>query len=336
MKQIGSYMYIGGNFQSINGNPQYSITRVDYNTCIVDPIYDGTGGIIGVQAGAEVYCIEEIISVSSLVIGGNFTTLSNGTTPALHIATISGLGNPGGSQSYAEFNGGVNAKVYSVYHDTSTNRTYFGGDFTAVNVNLGSLNFAYCAYYDSNIPSWSPVASNQFNAPVSIIQPTAYAQIWVGGQFGQVGAVGQQYNTYIDPTTPSLYFDTGFLMTQPPLYKQAFYSAGQSTLGVILGADFYTSNAYGIWTSLGSYGGTGTVSGVNYWNSDWKVVLDGDVKVRSHSILPHTCMFTGSFKYDNTSYGNYTIVPRNVSQQFIGDTACSFWSIIGQGVGTFS
>lgn len=338
MKQIGSHMYIGGNFQSINGNAnaQYGITRVDTFSYLEDPIYDWAGGINGVQAGAEVYCMEE--KGSEIVIGGNFTTLSNGTTPALHIATISGLGSPSGSQSFAEFNGGVSAKVFSIYQDTTTNYTYVGGDFTQVNINLGALGYFYCAYYDNNLASWNPVAGNNMNAPVSIIKGIpAYAQIWVGGSFGPVGGVGQQYNTYIDPSNPSaLWFDSGLLLTQPPLYKQAFYSAGIGTLGVILGADFYISSAYGIWTSLGSYGGSGTVSGVNYWNSDWKVVLDADSFVRSHSTLPHSCIFTGSFKYDNTSYGNYTIVPRNVSQQFIGDTACSFWSIIGQGVGTFS
>ena len=337
MKQIGSHMYIGGNFQSINGNAtaQYGITRVATSSYVEDLIFDGTGFIFGVQIGAEVYCMEEV--GSNIVIGGNFTTLSNGST-ALHIATISGLGSPSGSQFFAEFNGGVSAKVFSIYQDTATNYTYVGGDFTQVNINLGALGYFYCAYYDNNLASWNPVAGNNMNAPVSIIKGIpAYAQIWVGGSFGPVGGVGQQYNTYIDPSNPSaLWFDSGLLLTQPPLYKQAFYSAGIGTLGVILGADFYISSAYGIWTSLGSYGGSGTVSGVNYWNSDWKVVLDGDSFVRSHSILPHSCIFTGSFKYDNTSYGNYTITTRNVSQQFIGDTACSFWSIIGQGVGTFS
>jgi hypothetical protein len=153
-------------------------------------------------------------------------------------------------------------------------------------------------------------------------------------KFGPVGGVGQQYNTYIDEVTPSLYFDTGLTITTPPTYKQAFYHSG--TLGVINGGDFYVNSAYGIWTSIGAYGGSGIVTGVDYFSGDWKVVLEANAEVRSHAILPHTCIFTGSFKYDNTAYGNYSITTRNVSQQFIGDTACSFWSIIGQGVGVFS
>jgi hypothetical protein len=335
MKQIGGYMYIGGNFQSINGNatPQYGITRVDTSSYVENLIFDGAGGVFGVQVGGEVYCIEE--KGSEVVIGGSFTTLSNGAS-ALYIAIIFGIMSPSGSQSYAEFNGGVSAQVFSIYHDPSTNFTFVGGDFTAVNISLGSLGYFYCAYYDNNLASWLPVATNAFNAPVYIIKGIiSYAQIWVGGSFGPIGG-GQSYNTYIDPANPGNYNDTGLFLTQPILYKQAFYQQPIGTLGVILGADFYISSAYQVWTSIGAYGGSGTLSGVNYWNGDWKVVLDANAQVRSHSTLPHSCIFTGSFKYDNNSYGNYTITTRNVSQQFIGDTACSFWSIIGDGVGNFS
>jgi len=337
MKQIGGYMYIGGNFQTINGNatPQYGITRVDTSSYVEDLIFDGAGFVFGVQVGAEVYCMEEV--GSNIVIGGNFTTLSNGAT-ANYIATISGLGSGSGSQSYAEFAGGVGAKVYAVYHDNSTNFTFVGGDFTSVNITGGAIGLVYCAYYDNTTASWLNVAGNNINAPVSIIKGVvSYSQIWVGGSFGAVGGVGQQYNTYVDPFTPSaVWTDTGLTLSQPPLYKQAFYQQSIGTLGVINGADFYTSSALGTWTSLGSYGGSGNVSGVSYFSGDWKVVLEGDNFVRTHSTLPHSCIFTGTFKYDNISYGNYTITTRNVSQQFIGDDANSFWSIIGQGVGAFS
>ena len=60
------------------------------------------------------------------------------------------------------------------------------------------------------------------------------------------------------------------------------------------------------------------------------------MSVDTYTTTGHACIFTGSFKYDNTSYGNYTITSWNVAQQFIGDTSCYFWYIIGQGVGTFS
>jgi hypothetical protein len=322
------YMYIGGNFTSINTIPQYGITRVSIVSYTEDPVFDG-GTIIGIQMGQEVYCIEDVSG--ELVIGGNFSSWSNGT-PCSQIGIITNPYSFSGSQIFNEFQGGVNAKVWSIYYDTITNFTYVGGDFTNVDVSGLGPPYAYCAYYDNNLSSWNPVAGNNFNGSVYLIKKTSYAQIWVGGSFGPVSGVGQQYNTYVDVSSPQInWFDTGLVLVSPPTYKQGFYTS--PFLAVINGANFYISNAYGIWTSLGAYGGTGTITGINYWNSNWKVILDSYNYVRSYG---HSCIFTGSFKYDNVFYSNYTISTRNVSQQFIGDTTCSFWSIIGQGVGAFS
>jgi hypothetical protein len=105
------------------------------------------------------------------------------------------------------------------------------------------------------------------------------------------------------------------------------------------GTTFYREDTATVWTSLGVPSVGTTITGINYdttSSGDWKVIYDNYAYIRSHSVQPHSCAFTGSFKYDNTSYGTYTINPRNVSQQFIGDTTCTFWSIIGAGVGTFS
>ena len=105
------------------------------------------------------------------------------------------------------------------------------------------------------------------------------------------------------------------------------------------GTTFYREDAATIWTSLGVPSVGTTITGINYdttSSGDWKVIYDNYAYIRSHSVQPHSCEFQGSFIYDGTAYTKYTIVPRNVSQQFIGDATCSFWSIIGAGVGTFS
>jgi hypothetical protein len=331
--QYGGFMYIGGNFQSINGNAtaQYGITRVSLSSYTEDPIYDGAGGINGVQIGAEVLCIE-LDNNGDLLIGGDFTTLSNGS-PALRIVKISNLLAPGGSQLYNEFNGGVGAKVFTIFFDAGTNYIWVGGEFTAVNVNLGALNYAYCSYYDNNISSWGAVAGNQFNSSVYIIKPTSYAQLWVGGNFGPVGGVGQSYNTYIENTNPATYNDTTLVMSSSPTYKQAFYNG---TLAVINLPDLYTSSAYQSWTSLGAFGGSGQATGIAYFQGAYKVILESYGFVRSLSTVSNASVFTGSYKYNGVSYGNYTITTTNVSQQFIGDPTCTFWSIIGGSAGSFS
>jgi hypothetical protein len=333
--QYGGFMFIGGNFQSINGNAtaQYGITRVSLSSYTEDLIYEA-GVVYGVQVGAEVLCIE-LDNNGDLLIGGDFTTLSNGS-PALRIVKITNLLGPSGSQFYNEFNGGVDAKVFTIFYDAGTNYIWVGGDFLAVNVNLGSLNYAYCSYYDNNISSWGAVAGNQFNSSVYIIKPTSYAHLWVGGNFGPVGGVGQQYNTYIENTSPATYNDTTLVMSTPPTYKQAFYNNPLGTLAVINLPDLYTSSAYQTWISLGAFGGSGQPTGISYFQGDYKVILESYGFVRTLQAVGNASIFTGSFKYNGVSYGNYTITPTNASQQFIGDPTCTFWSIIGQGVGTFS
>ena len=332
LKQVGNYMFIAGNFQSINGNAtaQYGITRVDTTTYIEDPMYDGASGIYGVQVGAEVFCIEE--ANGEVLIGGTFTTLSTGGA-CNHIARI---GNPlgaSGSQTYSEYNGGVDARVFTIYHDSNTNYTWLGGDFINVNITLGILNYSYCAYYDNGTASWGMVAGNGFNSRVAIIKPTSYGHLWVGGSFGPIAFSGQSYNTYIENTNPATYNDTTLVMGTPPNYKQAFYNGSIYVDNV---PDLYYSNAYQTWTSLGAYGGAGIVSGINLWNGESKVISESYTHIRSTQAVGDDSIFIGNFKYNGITYANYTITPTNWSQQFIADTTCNFWSPIGSLIGTFS
>jgi hypothetical protein len=118
-------------------------------------------------------------------------------------------------------------------------------------------------------------------------------------------------------------------------YKQSYYS-GEIAVWDDAGAAFQKSSSYQVWTSLGDPIGPGyTLTGINN-NGGWKVIYSSNTYVRQHGILPHSCEFQGTFIYDGTNYTKYTITPRNVSQQFIGDIDNSYWSIIGQAVGVFS
>jgi len=335
----GGFMYIGGNFSAVidvngvNATPQFSITRVELTTYLFDPIYDGAGNVYGVQSGTDVFAIHDI--AGSLGIGGNFTQKSNGSFPFSSIGAISNPYAIGGSQFYNEFQGGADARVYAIYYDSGNGRTYIGGDFTNVGISTSTTPANYCAYYDFNFSGWFQVANNQINNSVYTIKPTSYSQILLTGVFNTSMGISNDYSVYIDNTTPNTFSDTTFSFGGlQPTYKQGYYSGSYNA---VIGFDntFYISNAYQVWTSLGQTG-AGSITGIDDWNGSYKVIGDAYNFIRSHSILPHSCIFTGSFVYDGTAYGNYTITTRNVSQQFIGDDANSFWSIIGAGVGTFS
>jgi hypothetical protein len=334
--QQGGFMWIGGKFSSVqdangvNATPQFSITRINQSNYLCDPTYDGAGFIYGAFPGTEVYCITDVNG--DIVYGGNFQNFSNGST-CNYVAKINSPYVASGSQGYSEFANGVNAKVYAIHHESFLNYTFVGGDFTSVD-NVSPLGYGYCAYYDNGTNTWFSVAGNNFNNGVRVIKNTPYSQLFVAGNFTQIAGTGQDYNTYIEPANPANWNDTTLVMTSPIDYKQAYYSGEIGVYNNSAGA-FYKSASYQVWTSLSNPGGSGTLTGVNN-NAGWKVIYDSYGYVRQHGILPHSCEFQGTFIYDGTNYTKYTITPRNVSQQFIGDIDNSYWSLIGQSVGTFS
>jgi hypothetical protein len=331
-------MWIGGKFSSVqdangvNATPQFSITRINTGTYLCDPTYDGAGSIFGAFPGTEVFCIADVNG--DIVYGGNFLNFSNGST-CNNLAVIQLPYVSSGSQIYGEFAGGVNAPVFAIHHEGFLNYTFFGGDFTSVEVSGSPQSFNYCAYYDLNTGTWFSVASNNFNNVVRVIKTTPYSQLFVAGSFGQIAGTGQNYNTYIDPVIPANWSDTTLSLGSPVDYKQAYYS-GEIAVWDSAGIAFQKSSAYQVWTSLGDPVGSGyTLTGIHN-NAGWKVIFSNYGYVRQHAVLPHSCEFQGTFIYDGTNYTKYTITARNVSQQFIGDIDNSYWSIIGGGVGTFS
>ena len=269
-----------------------------------------------------------------LGIGGDFTVFSNGGGPANYIIYISAPYSASGSQFYFLYQGGTNDVVYAIHHASPL--TFVGGNFSNVGVNTSPFSAFFCGYYDAGLASWSSVAGNQINNTVYTFQPTSYSQYLLTGAFTSVGGITTDYTVYLDVSSPNSFSSTTLsLGGLVPTYKQRFFNGSYNC---VIGFDntFYISNSYQVWSNLGQTGASNTITGINNWNGNWKVVGDSGNHVRSHATLPHSCEFQGSFVYDGTAYTKYTIVPRNVSQQFIGDDQNTYWSIIGAGVGSFS
>ena len=329
----GGYMFIGGLFDNINGNAtaQYGVARVSTATYIEEPMEDVATLNRGFQQGSSVFCMTDVNGV--LVVGGSFTTDELGTTPILYIGEIANPYVAGSNQNWTEWHGGVSANVYAIYHEPNNNYTYIGGDFTQVNVNISAIGYVYGAGWDGG--NWFQVASNNFNNSVYTIQfSNMGGMIWTG-LFNGSGIGTQDYNCYIDPNT-QVVSPTNLTLSIVPNYKQRNFTAGGNAL---IGFDntFYVNTSYQVWENLGVNVGATSIVGINYWNGDWKIIGDSSIEVRTHQTLPHAQTFnSGSFRYNGTSYANYTITARDVSQQFIGDPTNSFWSPIGTLVGAFT
>ena len=334
----GGYMFIGGLFDAINGNAtaQNSITRVNTASYLEDPMEDGATINRGFQQGEQVFCMTDVNG--ALVCGGSFLTDELGTTPILHIGSISNPYVAGSAQTWTEFNGGTNDVVYAIYHEPTNDYTYIGGDFTIVNVNISAQSANYGAGFSTAFGIWVQMASNAFNSTVSTIQFSTYGgMIWTGS-FGGIPLGTQDYNIYIDANT-QVVSATNLTLTIVPNYKQRNFTA--SGVNALIGFDntFYINTAYQSWENLGTNTIAGSIVGINYWNADWKIISDTNIEVKTHETLSHAQTFNsaGIFKFNGTLYTNYTITTRDISQQFIGDaTLNAFWSPIGALVGAFS
>jgi hypothetical protein len=341
-KEVGGFMYIGGSFNSINGNAtqQLNITRVSTSSYVEDPIYDGGSSIYGTNQNSRVYAIEYDVSNDRIFFGGSFTSFSNGNN-CYRIGQITSATNTGGIQTYSELDGGVDNEVYAIHYDTTaTNYLYVGGAFTTVGSNTSPQTMNYGAVYYPAAGTWQyPFCQNQFNSPVYVILSSASTQyLFVAGSFANPSPLtGSPYSVYVEVVdAQNLYYDTALTLATPPSQKQAYGVFGAIPPSVMNANDLYIESGFQVWTSLGTPTGAGGVTGINYFAGNRKVIYDGYSYVRSYQLLPHSCAFIGSFVYNAVPYSTYTITMRNVSQQFIGDLANTYWSIIGQGVGTFS
>jgi hypothetical protein len=336
--QNGSYIYIGGRFNQIQGNPtnQNSIARIyiggGAGTYVEDPVWDSSFFIYGVENDREVYTLELENLTGNLLFGGNFQTLSNGATQCSFIGSMTNIGGSSGIQVFSEYQGGANASVYAIF-DGGSGQTYVGGEFTIIGVNSIPQSWNYISYWDG--ANWQQVASNGFNGPVYVLETTSYGHLYVAGSFTALFGSFQNYNTYIEFSNPANYTDTTLSASNPITYKQAKYPPTAGILGVCVDGTIYTSTTYQAWVSLGTPAlASGSLTGIYFWNGEWKVIYDSVSTVQSHTTLPDSCVFTGGFQNSGVIYGNYTISLTDVAQQFIGYGG--YWKIIGQGVGIFS
>ena len=278
-----------------------------------------------------------------LYVGGAFNNFSPALTPANFFASIGSPTDITGNNVFTEVGGGVSGglgatTIYALYFDTTTNYLQVGGDFTTIDPLGLATNMNYGAMYYPATGLWSyPFANNLLDAPVYSIKPTHGGYLFITGAFNAPSPNTEPYSLYaLGNDVETTYQDTGLFLTTPPNFKQAYGLSGSPT-AVMNGTNLFVSNSLSVWEDLGDPTGSGAVSGINiFGNGNWKVIYTGTTYVRSHTTLPHSCEFQGSFKYDNNTYTKYTITTRNVSQQFIGDATNTFWSIIGQGVGAFS
>jgi hypothetical protein len=166
------WLYVGGTFTMVTGQPRNNLARVDTSFGQADPTWDPN--VIGSVVRALV------LRQGLVYLGGTFTTV-NGATPrnnAAAVRTSDGLATP--------WNPNPNGPVYALAVPTSVGFTdvYLGGGFTTVN---GAVPAARLAKVDSagvGDPSWTPTP----NADVyAVAVPGGGGIVYAGGAFSNAG-----------------------------------------------------------------------------------------------------------------------------------------------------
>jgi len=318
--ETGGYMYIGGSFQSVNGNatPQFGLTRVNLYNYIEDPIYDPANTIYGVDCGGGgtgVYAIYDYNS--TLICGGLFTNFYPNSAPTNNLFYVSNYTGAGGSQVYYEAFGGTNGKVNALFN--ANGYLWVGGDFTFVNNNTNAYN--YLATYNG---VWDYVSGNTFNGAVNVINNTnSYPYLLVGGVFTSP----HSYICYVDYNTPNnSATDTTLSITAPINRGCIFYNGQQYLFTTTQGV--YFSSSFQFWTNQGTPI-AGNPSFVGVFAGEAKVAYDNYSFFQSRSNVSQVASFvlsSGNFKFNTTSYTTAFLSITDIGWDFVGDlTSGAVW-----------
>lgn len=337
--QYSGYMFIGGIFDSVNGNAtaQYGITRINISGGVgsytEDPIYESSIGIYGVSSGQEVYAIQE--AGGNLWVGGNFTNFNNGNTANYGFRLQNPTGSSG-SQTYdtlsgaLDFNNIVNTiALYGSY-------LFWGGLFT----NIAGNSRNYISAYDVAGNAWNDVASNNFSGAIGsiIVSQTGGGLLLVGGSY----SVGSFTNLcYVDgavpnnpPTDPNL--------SPSVINRGGLYGISGVDLIACVSGDNYRSNGFATWIHLGQSNAGIAPSGCFWYNNEAYNSYNSYSYVRKTFTQSQTIVYGGfspnTFLYNGANYQYFTMSSRYTAQSFIANANGSYWiplGVICQG-GSFS
>ena len=323
MLEDGGYMYLGGDFASINGNAiaQVGMTRVSiYAPFNEDPFYDGAGSINGIQYGGTVYDIEAYGGL--LYFGGNFNSFSN-SSPAWNICSVSVSSS---SSIYDWCNGGVNNRVYALLGSGSF--LFVGGEFTQTAYGTGSPSSnARLATYTGGVGgSWDYTGGNTWNAPVNTLQYTNTGQyIFVGGDFTNTA---QNFNCYIDYNAPNTSPTDTLLYISNPLPRNSTFYNGATYVSTQSNGVYY-STATQVWTNDGTPRSGNNPSYIGQFNGTINVAYTDYLYFLARTSVSQNATFTltgGKFKFNDTLFSSATISLRDVGWDFVGDLSTSTYT----------
>jgi len=322
----GIYVYIGGDFQSVNGNaqPQYGLTRIYLGGGVglytEDPMWDSSSGAYGVNGTIEALAI----FAGNLYAGGSFNSFAGGGGTADYIFQVQNYTGTGGSQVYTiNLNLATNSSVYALTPYGST--LFVGGSF--------SFPYSYLATYDGS--NWNNVDGNNFNGPVySTCNSSLGSYILVGGSFSHSG---HSNLCYIDANNPTL-ASISAGVSPSSLGKNSVYASGYDMIQTTT-TDVYKSTSFQTWTTLGQSNGGYIPSTIFVYNGNPFASYSNYSFVRTNVVNPQSATFSlpgALFLYGGVMYQNATFATKYSAQAFVADATANYYIPVGNPICSFS
>ena len=339
----GIYMYIGGDFTTVNdtagpnATAQYGISRINTTGYSFDPIYNSGNSDRGVNG--YINCITE--AGGNLYVGGNFSSFYGSGNSVLNYFRIESPGSTQGSQTFTNLGGELDCYGEVFCNFAYGNYVFTGGNFSSINSISPTSYYFIAAYeYAGSPPAWTYVDGNSFNSSVYAISNSVSGYLLVGGNFSHSG---HQYTCYINGGSPNDSSLSTTLSSSPISFNGV---NNQNGYDLVIDSTTYvwTSTTFQTWADKGLSDNLALgyiPSGVYFWNSYPKASYSNYTYVRENTPVSQSCTFSltsSNFLYGGAAYTNYTISSAYVAQQFVADSTNTNWIPQGNPVanGSFS
>ncbi|MCX7589821.1 MAG: choice-of-anchor D domain-containing protein, partial [Patescibacteria group bacterium] len=267
-------LYIGGDFESVNGQTRNRLAAINTSDGSLvsgfDTNFDG-----------PVYSIAFSFDNQTLYIGGSFN--SGGGKNVNRLAAINNLD----GSLVTNFNPNVNGAIYSLALSSDNQKLYIGGFFSSVNgqsrTNLAAINTSD----GSLINSFNP---NVNGAIYSLALSSDNQKLYIGGGFSSVNGQSRTNLAAINTSDGTLVSGFNISVNDGPVYSLALSSDDQK---LYVGGDFYEFGG----SSVNNLGAVNTTNGsvISSFNVDVNSFVN-NVKLSSNNSILY---ISGSFNFVN-------------------------------------
>jgi hypothetical protein len=333
---VGGYVYIGGDFTSVNGSAQaqYGLTRINRISAPYseDPMWDSSTGCDGVNGYINTITADST-NFNDIIFSGFFSSLHN-PSPGNFSNMVKVSGNSsGGMNTFTNDGGELSANLEVLCSLEYNGRNWFGGVFSFV-ANFGSnIPANYIATYTTG-SSWTQVDSNSFNGAVLSLSFSVTGNVLAGGNFNHTSPA---YLCYLDASTPSNPY-TPVNISPNPIALNGISAINGFDVVQDGGTQVWSASALNNWVYYGTSNSGQQPSGIAYFNGAIRTSYSTWTFFRTPTANSQSASFNvsgGNYKSGNGTFTNYTFTNANQAQQFLGDGA-GVWRPIGSTIGTFS